>query len=539
MKLDLCRSTRWAAFSIAVLSVAAVNASGQEKSSIAVAPTTMPKLATVDARFVSYNVEMVEVTGGRFWKPYKLAVGAPEPASTSPANPPASQQVGIDPTRFHYRPPIDLANPRLRKLASALGPSYVRVSGSWANSTFFQDDDKPKLSEPPKGFRGVLTRAEWKGVIDFAHAVDDQIVTSFAISSGTRGDDGVWTAGQANAFLDYTKGIGGSIYATEFMNEPTIPGPGGAPAGYNASAFAKDAKVFAVFLRKKSPLTLYLGPGSVGGVLEGAATKPSGGVGLGMDLIGTEDILKGTGPLFDAFSYHYYGSISRRCGGTTTIAKALTAEWLDFSGGVADYYGKLRDEYLPGKSLWLTETAEAACGGDPLAGQFVDTFRYLNQLGSLAQRGVKSVMHNTLASSDYGLLDEETLEPRPDYWAALVWKRTMGTVVLDPGVAKNGALRIYAHCSMNGKGGVTLLVLNTDTEHEGVVSLPSSAEAYFLTASDLTSTTVSLNGTQLKAEPDGSVESLKSVPVKSGAVRLPPSSIAFLTIPSAQNKSCF
>ena len=40
--------------------------------------------------------------------------------------------------------------------------------------------------------------------------------------------------------------------------------------------------------------------------------------------------------------------------------------------------------------------------GDPLAGQFVDTFRYLNQLGSLAQRGVRSIMHNTLASSDYG-----------------------------------------------------------------------------------------------------------------------------------------
>jgi hypothetical protein len=28
------------------------------------------KLGTVSDRFQSYNIEMVEVTGGRFWKPY-------------------------------------------------------------------------------------------------------------------------------------------------------------------------------------------------------------------------------------------------------------------------------------------------------------------------------------------------------------------------------------------------------------------------------------------------------------------------------------
>src|SRR3974390_3151213 len=34
-------------------------------------PATLPRLGTVDERFQSYNVEMIEVTGGRFWKPYK------------------------------------------------------------------------------------------------------------------------------------------------------------------------------------------------------------------------------------------------------------------------------------------------------------------------------------------------------------------------------------------------------------------------------------------------------------------------------------
>jgi len=39
-------------------------------------PATMPRIGTVDERHGSYNVEMIEVTGGRFWKPYGKAVNA-------------------------------------------------------------------------------------------------------------------------------------------------------------------------------------------------------------------------------------------------------------------------------------------------------------------------------------------------------------------------------------------------------------------------------------------------------------------------------
>jgi heparanase len=176
--------------------------------------------------------------------------------------------------------------------------------------------------------------------------------------------------------------------------------------------------------------------------------------------------------------------------GNMSAAQALTSEWLDRTDIVEGFYAKLRDKYLPGKPMWLTETAEAACGGDQFAGEFVDTFRYLNQLGSLAQRGVKVVMHNTLASSDYGLLNEDTLEPRPDFWAALLWKRTMGDVVLDPGNLKDQSLRLYAHCSKEGKGGVALAALNTGTEHELRLMLPMPAERLTLTAPNLESTKI-------------------------------------------------
>jgi heparanase len=491
-------------------------------------PAKMPKIAEVDPRYLSYNIEMVEVTGGRFWAPY----GATN-AEISPAAPDPNKPAGIDPNLFRERQPIDLSNARLRKLADALRPANVRVSGTWANSTYFQDSDAPVPAKPPEGFRGVLTHAQWKGVIDFAHAVDGQIVTSVAISSGVRDKDGVWTPAQAKSLFDYTRKVGGTIAATEFMNEPTIPGPGNAPNGYDAVAFARDAKLFGAFLRKESPKTVYLGPGGVG---EGAAGLISPAFRL--NLIKSDDILKATGPIFDAFSYHFYGSVSKRCGGKMTVERALTSEWLDSTTATEQFYAQLRDSFMQGKPMWLDETAEAACGGDFLAAQFVDVFRFLNQLGTLAQKGVKVVMHNTLAASDYGLLDENTFEPRPDFWAAVLWKRTMGTVVLDPNVPSEPNLFVYAQCMKGVPGGVTLLALNTDVSRKRPFALSAPAERYSLTAESPTSTAALLNGTALHASPEGSLPPLRGEKVKPGTLQLDPVSVTFLAIPSAGNPAC-
>lgn len=512
--------------------------SARAGAQLTIDPAAMKQIATVDPRFVSYNVEMVEVTGGRFWKPFGADVDARLAAQAS-APPDRKRQVMMDPNLFEYRPPIDLANPRLRTLAAALGPAYVRISGTWQNSTFFQDDDAPAMKAPPKGFNSVLTRAAWKGVVDFSRAVGAEIVTSVATSAGTRDAEGVWTPAQAKAVLDYTKSLGGRIAATEFMNEPTFAVIGGAPSGYDAAAFAKDVAVFTRLLRKESPDTIFLGPGSVG---EGMSLVPGG---TSIPMLRTDDLMRATGPAFDAFSYHFYGTVSRRCtaslaGAGTTPEEGLTADWLDRTDIVASFYAALRDRYMPGTQLWLTETAQAACGGDRWAAQFVDTFRYVNQLGALAQKGVRTVMHNTLAASDYGLLDEETLDPRPDYWAAVLWSRTMGTGVLDAQLPKDATLRVYAHCLKDTKntGGVAMAILNTDATRERALSLPVGGTQYTLSAPALTSKTTRLNGAELSAKPDGSLPALDGLPIKPGTMRLAPASITFVTLPTAGNASC-
>jgi hypothetical protein len=492
----------------------------------------MPRIGSVDERFQSYNIEMVEVTGGRFWKPYASTADAGLEAAKQPDS---NQPAGMDPSLYQYRPPIDLANARLRKLAAALGPAYLRVSGTWANTTFFQDSDGPAPTTPPEGFNGVLTRRQWKGVVDFSHAVNAEIVTSFAISPGTRDAAGVWTPTQAQQFVAYTKSVGGRIAAAEFMNEPNIAEMGGAPRGYDAAAYGRDVTVFRTFAKQALPDMLILGPGAAG---EGTLMTPSS-----MHMLTSADLLTATGPVFDAVSYHSYGAVSSRCAifgapATTTSAAALSEEWLARPDRIEGFYGGIRDRFEPGKPLWNTETAQAACGGDRWASSFLDSFRYLNQLGILAERGVQVHMHNTLAASDYGLLDETTYAPRPNYWAALLWHKFMATTVLDPGPSPSPGLHLYAHCLRNHPGGVALLAINASRDAAQTLQVSTPSDRYTLTAQDLQDTHVQLNGVELQLGAGDALPELNAIRTHSGPINFAPASITFLALPKAHNATC-
>jgi heparanase len=206
--------------------------------------------------------------------------------------------------------------------------------------------------------------------------------------------------------------------------------------------------------------------------------------------------------------------------------------------GIEEFYAKLRDKYEPGKPMWLTETAETACGGDRWASTFLDSFRYLNQLGLLAKLGVQTHMHNTLASSDYGLLDEKTYEPRPNYWAALLWHQLMGATVLDAGPSPAPNLHLYAQCMRNHPGGVTLLAINTDRTTDYSLAVPIASDRYTLTAKDLMDKQVQLNGAELSLGADDALPQLKGTATKAGQVTFAPTSITFLAMPSAHNASC-
>jgi hypothetical protein len=491
-------------------------------STTALAPATMARIGAIDARFQSYNIEMVEVTGGRFWRPYKA--GRDNPPSLSDGVP-----HGMDPSLYADRKPINLTHQRLRRLAAALGPAYVRVSGTWANTTYF-DDAERNATSPPAGFTSVLTREKWKQVVAFAGAVDAEIVTSFAIGAGTRDPRGVWTPTQARQLTAYTHAIGGHIAAAEFMNEPDLAAMGGAPDGYDAASFERDIAVFRAFLKQASPQTMLLGPGTVG---EGASRGQ----------LGSENLLAASGPVFDVVSYHHYGALSQRCTGRVPSPAArdegaLSEDWLSGADRAQSTYADLRDRFEPGRPLWVTETADAACGGNPWASTFLDSFRYLDQLGRIARRQVQVVFHNTLAASDYGLLDETDFAPRPNYWAALLWRRLMGPVVLDPGPVSEPRLHLYAHCLRGRPGGVAVLAVNPDQATPLPLDLPVAASRYGLAARHLTDTSVLMNGRELRLGAGDALPALDGEATAPGRLDLAPASITFFAIADAGNPAC-
>ncbi len=78
---------------------------------IKVNPKEMKHIGNVDERYQSYNVEMVEVVGGRFWRPYHLMDSLP--SSKSGATPDVSQK---NDQLYSKMAPVNLADKRLLNL---------------------------------------------------------------------------------------------------------------------------------------------------------------------------------------------------------------------------------------------------------------------------------------------------------------------------------------------------------------------------------------------------------------------------------------
>ena len=71
-----------------VLSFASCNSGrsstgNSDSTAIQIHPSQMKQIGSVDERYQSYNVEMVEVVGGQFWKPYHLMDSLPSLAAGS------------------------------------------------------------------------------------------------------------------------------------------------------------------------------------------------------------------------------------------------------------------------------------------------------------------------------------------------------------------------------------------------------------------------------------------------------------------------
>ena len=336
----------------------------------------------------------------------------------------------------------------------------------------------------------VLKRRFWKSINSLARHAGFTIL--FTINAGPRNRDenGAWKDKQARKLIEYTAKKKYPVTAWELGNE--VNGflfIHGIRHRVGAAQYVRDFAVFASLVREVHPGARAVGPASAVWPVLGEPDR----------IIPTLGRSSAAGP-DDAISWHYYPQQSSRGGFATRRAAErmlLSPRRLD---GILRYVRKIR-KAARGREIWLTETGHALYGGQPgLSDTYASTPWWLDELGLLAREGITRVFRQTLTGSDYGLLDQDTFGPRPDFYASFLWKRLMGRKAY-PAPCIDGPdrkLRVYIHNSADDSGKFRMLVINL-----GAVSASTSVpgrirDRYILTPEGgFTSKRVNLNEVEL------------------------------------------
>ncbi|MBE6678084.1 MAG: beta-glucuronidase [Ruminococcaceae bacterium] len=496
--------------------------------------TGLKALRTVDERLMSYNIEMTEITGGTFWKAYTPGqIAGTEEFKVSGELTDFTAMADL----MQYYPPINLYDETLRKRAKELGSAWIRVSGSWATKTYY-DFDGATGGKAPEGYASVLTKEQWIGVLDFVKAVNGKLLISVSNCAGDHPNGGPLDLTQTKKIFNLSHEYGVDIDAAEFMNEPNMLEMSGAPKGYTAADFVRDQDIFNGWVRENYPNCLIVGPCSLGDGAMGKMDVKNAGAGIGMmmQICTAHDLMDGAKIPLDVFSYHYYNGVSERLAsmmpaGHWNGSEAHTDEYLAVASSNANIYVPIRDKYVPGGQMWVTESGDAGGGGDTWASTYLDVFRTLNELGSFATITDGVIFHNTLASSDYGFLQHGTFEPRPNYFAVLLWNTLMGTTVYDCGNPDTEGAHVYCHSRKDGREGCVYLVINNSLTDTTTVELPCDAEIYSLSGGgDNRSRVMYLNGKPLTVSDKNELPEMKGMHTKAGTVELAPCTCNFFVM---------
>jgi len=256
----------------------------------------------------------------------------------------------------------------------------------------------------------------------------------------------------------------------------------------------------------------------------------------------TATFIEGTKSFIRGFSYHSYPGQS----GSQLKTQLINLNWLKQNIILQDPHAH-SDVCITtwqqigkpaGIELWVTETNSAYHDVNTVMNAFENGFWYLASLGQYAKTGVHRHCRWALEGGDdfsFVNISESTYSVLPDYWVAVLYKRLIGTKVLQATSAFTSCL-VYAHCGKSS-GDVILIVINPSSSSiplnlTGLSSL--QREEYILTADNLDSYVIKLNGKPLYINADGSLPAMTGVSA-SGQPKLPPYSYGYLSFPNGSS----
>ena len=501
-------------------------------------PESMTVLGQRDMRLLSYNVEMTELMGGTFWKPYTQA--QIEGTEKFPVLLTADELQSSKSYQALFTPmdPIDLYEPRIRTCAKALGPAVVRYSGSWATCAYYRLGEQKREKEPkrkrdeqiPEGYATVLNEAQWNGALDFAEAVDAEILVSLANCRGNhKNGTGVWMPDQAKRLWDYTISSGRKIHYVEFMNQPDIFEDCMLPEDYTLASFCRDHDIFAKWLGENYPETKLVG-------LSCCMDVPrTAGIGISSGFREfSKEILENLSIKPEIFSCHSYAGSSERIQGVNPTQQwkfedTLSEAYLGITMEDIAYYASVRDQFIPNGDIWVTESGDAYGGGNTWASTFVEAIRFIDELCRFAANCRGIIFHNTLASSAYGLLNPETHLPRPQYWAGLLFNTLAGSTVYDTHESIREGVHLYAFSRRDGYPGKCCIYINNSRTEACDLTVPDCMH-YCLSSDKLRSEKIFLNGEELKMKSDTMLPDFHGRWQKAGSIKINPCTINYLIL---------
>lgn len=360
--------------------------------------------------------------------------------------------------------PLKFNEPSLLRWSKLLQPAWVRLGGTEA--------DKLWLAEPSEASPDVpiLKRALFEDYLQFTRDIGARPFVTVSNGPVTRVDN-AWQPFQLERLMTWLPpSFNGHL---EFGNEP----------GAHWLIFGRQHQIGFNQLAEEYQQARSLTQ-SQGVKLAGPANAfwPEIGEPLKQVFGSSKDFLEaGANP--DIFTWHYYPTQSSRCGVKTEDANwdglldvATMREFEKRNRIIARW---LR-QYSPNSEQWLGETGPAQCGGKArLTDRFGASLWWLSHLGIAAQGGNQTVIRQSLMGGDYALLRyNDGYSPNPDYWASLLWLRTMGPKGFR--VAEtDGEIRAVAHCRKNRPGELSMVVVNLSNQAVNV-SLPQAQQGQFI-----------------------------------------------------------
>ena len=352
---------------------------------------------------------------------------------------------------------LDLQNPKLRLLAGALAGGSWRIGGTHGDDVVYTVPVGGGASAakcrsqtaPNRCYPICLSMERWKAIVAFAADAGLKLVFGLNMRS----------ADTTNllAFLNYTAAAELPVDTFELGNELGIK-----------NLLANGGRIrSAVNALWPSAATrpLLAGPDDAG---DGDANETEFRTLLATLAPGTLDALT-----FHCYTFHHGGGPSPQLIEHMMDTKLLGGD----KGGTQTYSDVLRavNESAPAGATpveaWMGEGSAAGHGGRKgVTDRMISSFWYLNAMGAAATRGTQRFLRQALIGGDYELVNRTTYLPNPDFFAAVLWRRTVGTTMLPmPTLAvSSDSVRMYAACVRNNSsaaagseaGDVVLVALN-------------------------------------------------------------------------------